>query len=185
LTRALTRETLLNFNVPSAVAVLERTPATLRAMLSGLPGEWTAASDGDATWSPYDVIGHLIHGERTDWIPRAKMILESGEGRTFDPFDRTAQFRESRGRSLDHLLATFEELRRENLATLASWSLTEADLEKTGTHPEFGRVTLAQLLATWVAHDLDHLVQIARTMARQYRGAAGPWTAYLSVMGPR
>ena len=170
------------FDVASATAVLERTPAILRSMLSGLPGEWTTTTDGDGTWSAYDVVGHLVHGERTDWIPRGRLILESGERRPFEPFDRRAQFRESVGRPLDELLATFETLRRENLATLASWALTPADLERTGTHPEFGRVTMAQLLATWVAHDLSHVVQIGRTMARRYRSAVGPWAAYLSVM---
>lgn len=172
----------MRFQVAPAVAVLERTPAALRALLSGLPAEWTTATEGEATWSPFDVVGHLIHGERTDWIPRARLILESGERRPFEPFDRFAQLRASQGLSLDELLATFEALRRENLATLASWPLAAADLEKTGIHPDFGRVTLSQLLATWVAHDLDHLVQIERTMARQYRDATGPWTQYLSVM---
>jgi hypothetical protein len=172
----------MRFQVASAVAVLERTPGSLRAMLSGLPAEWTTATEGESTWTAFDVVGHLIHGERTDWIPRARLILESGEHRPFEPFDRFAQLRASQGRSLEELLATFEALRRGNLATLASWPLSAADLEKTGLHPELGRVTLSQLLATWVAHDLDHLVQIARTMARQYRDAAGPWTRYLSVM---
>jgi uncharacterized damage-inducible protein DinB len=172
------------FNLSDAAAVLARTPASLSALLAGLPETWVRATEGEGTWSPYDVVGHLIHGERTDWIPRARHIL-AGERRPFDPFDRTAQFAEGRGRSLDELLATFAALRQENLAALAGLSLTEADLSLTGLHPELGKVTLGQLLATWVVHDLDHLGQIARTMAKAYAGAVGPWGAYLSILRDR
>jgi uncharacterized damage-inducible protein DinB len=172
------------FNLDDAVAVLERTPASLSALLAGLPASWLRATEGDGTWSPYDVVGHLIHGERTDWISRARHIL-AGETRPFDPFDRTAQFNESRGRSVDELLATFAELRRENIATLSGMNLTSADLSRTGQHPELGEVTLGQLLATWVVHDLDHVGQIARTMAKAYAGAVGPWSAYLSILRDR
>jgi uncharacterized damage-inducible protein DinB len=153
------------FNLDDAVAVLERTPATIRALLGGLPDTWITATEGEGTWSPYDVLGHLIHGERTDWIPRTRHIL-SDDKRPFEPFDRNAQFTESEGRSIDELLSTFAELRRKNLTTLQSLNLTEADLEKEGQHPELGEVTLSQLLATWVVHDLDHVAQIARTMAK-------------------
>src|SRR5437764_2494365 len=152
------------FNLKDAVAVLERTPASLTALLSGLPETWIRSTEGEGKWSPYDVIGHLIHGERTDWIPRARQIL-AGETRPFQPFDRTAQLTESRGKDLTELLATFSELRKQNLFILAGMKLTDNDLARKGVHPELGTVTLAQLLATWVVHDLDHIAQIARTMA--------------------
>lgn len=166
------------------MAVLERTPASLRALLEGLTDTWANATEGDGTWSPYDVIGHLIHGERTDWIPRARHIL-AGETRPFEPFDRTAQFRDSQGKSLGELLATFADLRRENVAALVAMNVTEDDLDRRGLHPELGEVTLAQLLATWVVHDLDHVTQVARTMAKAYADATGPWIAYLSVLTDR
>lgn len=167
-----------------AVAVLTRTPASLAALLEGLPDVWTRATEGGETWSPYDVIGHLIHGEHADWLTRARHIL-AGESRPFDKFDRTAQFDESRGKSLGQLLSTFAELRRENLAALSAMNLTEEDLRRKGLHPELGEVTLGQLLATWVVHDLDHVGQIARTMAKAYRDAVGPWSAYLSILRDR
>jgi uncharacterized damage-inducible protein DinB len=166
------------------VAVLARTPASLKALLEGLPRTWADATEGGETWSPYDVVGHLIHGERTDWIPRARHIL-AGESRPFDKFDRTAQFTESRGKSLGELLETFAELRRENVAALSSMNLTDEDLNRKGLHPELGEVTLGQLLATWVVHDLDHVGQIARTMAKTYADAVGPWSAYLSILRDR
>src|SRR5512146_2439241 len=167
----------MNEDLPAladAVAVLERTPETLRALLGGLPDVWVTATEGEGTWSPYEVIGHLIHGERTNWIPRARHIL-AGETRPFDAFDRTTPSSEGRGRSLSERLAAFEALRRENLATLAGMKLTAADLSRTGRHPELGKVTLGQLIATWVVHDLDHVGQIARTMAKAYGDAVGPW----------
>ena len=167
-----------------AVAVLERTPTTLTMLLKGLPDTWIRATEGDGTWSPYDVIGHLIHGERTDWIPRARHILASKTD-PFEPFDRTAQFRENENRRLNELLATFAELRRENLKALREMNLQPEDLQKPGLHPELGPVTLGQLLATWVAHDLDHIAQIARTMAKVYKDATGPWSAYLSILHDR
>jgi uncharacterized damage-inducible protein DinB len=172
------------FNLSEAVALLERTPASLSALLTGLPDIWVRATEGEGTWSPYDVVGHLIHGERTDWIPRARHIL-AGERRPFEPFDRTAQLTESRGQSLDELLTTFAALRRESLAALAGMNLTEAHLSMTGQHPELGEVTLGQLLATWVVHDLDHVGQISRTMAKVYAGEVGPWGAYLSILRDR
>ena len=166
------------------VTILERTPASLAALLEGLPGTWISATEGDDTWSPYDVIGHLIHGERTDWIPRARHIL-AGDKRPFEPFDRTAQFTESKGKTIGQLLSNFAELRRENIATLTGLNLTATDLERIGQHPELGEVTLSQLLATWVVHDLDHIAQIARTMAKAYGAAPGPWAAYLSILRDR
>jgi len=173
-----------DFALGDAVAILERTPASLTALLEGLPDAWVGATEGDGTWSPYDVIGHLIHGERTDWIPRARHIL-AGETRPFDPFDRAAQFTESRGATLSGLLETFAALRRENVAALVRMHLTKEDLSRTGRHPELGEVTLGQLLATWVVHDLDHVGQIARTMAKAYGDAVGPWSAYLSILRDR
>lgn len=172
------------FKLEDALAVLGRTPESLRALLAGLPETWVSATEGEGTWSPYDVIGHLIHGEHTDWIPRARHIL-AGESRPFEKFDRAAQFTESRGKSLDELLATFAELRRENVKTLAGLRLTEEDFARKGTHPELGEVTLGQLLATWVVHDLDHVAQVARAMSKVYAGAVGPWQAYLSILRDR
>lgn len=172
------------FNLADAVAVLERTPASLSALLAGLPESWVRATEGEGTWSPYDVVGHLIHGERADWIPRARHIL-SGDARPFEPFDRSAQFAESRGKEMGELLATFAELRRESLAALSGMNLTGADMVRRGRHPDFGEVTLGQLLATWVVHDLDHVGQIARTMAKAYAVAVGPWSAYLSILRDR
>jgi hypothetical protein len=170
------------FVMEEAVAILARTPGTLDAMLRGLPDGWIAANEGDNTWSPFDVVGHLIHGEQTDWLPRAKIILQQGESRPFDKFDRFAQFDASQGRTLDSLLDEFATLRRANLQELASLRLTAADLDRRGRHPAFGVVTLRQLLATWVAHDLDHVVQISRVLARQYSSEVGPWTAYLRII---
>jgi hypothetical protein len=167
-----------------AVAVLERTPASLSALLDDLPDTWIRATEGSDTWSPYDVIGHLIHAEHTDWIPRARLILE-GQMRPFTPFDRTAQFDESKGKSLKELLAEFAAVRRDSLSTLRGLELTDQDLARKGMHPELGSVTLGQLLATWVVHDLDHVTQVARTMAKTYTDAVGPWSAYLSVLGDR
>ena len=172
------------FSLVDGIAILERTPSSLGALLNGLPVSWIRATESEGSWSPYDVIGHLIHGERTDWIPRARHIL-AGETRPFEPFDRNAQFEESKGKDLAQLLATFSEQRRTNIAALVSMNLTEVDLERKGLHPELGEVTLRQLLATWVVHDLDHVAQIARTMAKAYSEAVGPWSAYLSILGDR
>jgi hypothetical protein len=172
----------MNFDLTAGIAILERTPHTLRAMLAGLPAVWTDATEGPETWSPYVIVGHLIHGERTDWIPRAQIILARGPDRRFEPYDRFAQFRESQGKSLIELLDEFVRLRAGNVATLKDWRLTDAHLALEGVHPEFGPVTLRQLLATWVAHDLGHVAQTARVLAKQYRDAVGPWRAYLPVM---
>ena len=170
------------FDLQEGTAVLARTPATLDALLRDLPEGWIHAHEGGDTWSPFDVLGHLIHGETTDWLPRARIILEHGDSRAFDTFDRLAQFAESQGRTLPDLLDEFAARRRESLAGLAALALTPADLERRGRHPALGGVTLGQLLATWVAHDLDHVVQIARLLARQYTDAVGPWRAYLRVI---
>jgi hypothetical protein len=170
------------FVIEEATAILARTPAAIDALLRGLPDVWIGASEGGETWSPFDVIGHLIHGERTDWLPRARMILEHGEARPFDTFDRFAQFRASQGRTLPALLDEFASLRAANLRALDALTLTDGDLDRRGVHPELGVVTMRQLLATWVAHDLDHLVQISRVLARQYSDDVGPWKAYLRII---
>lgn len=172
----------MEFDLATGTAILERTPRTLSAMLDGLTNAWTDATEGPDTWSPYVILGHLIHGERSDWIPRATIILSRGPDRRFSPYDRFAQFRESEGKSLSDLLGEFARLRAENVATLASWHLTHTELALTGEHPELGAVTLSQLLATWVGHDLGHIAQVARVMAKQYRDAIGPWRAYLPIM---
>jgi len=172
----------MSFDLHHGIAVLERTPATFRALLANLPEAWTATNEGPDTFSPFDNVGHLIHGERTDWIPRAGIILAQGANRRFEPYDRFAQVRESAGKTLVQLLDEFADLRARNLETLTGWNLTDAHLALEGEHPELGSVTLRQLLATWVAHDLGHLAQTARVMAKQYRDAVGPWRAYLPVM---
>lgn len=164
------------------IAVLERTPATFRGLLDGLPDSWTTCDEGPDTFTAFDNVGHLIHGERTDWIPRARIILAQGENRRFEPYDRFAQKRESAGKTLDQLLDEFVQLRADNLHTLRGWQLTNAQLDLKGEHPELGSVTLAQLLAAWAVHDLGHIAQTARVMAKRYREAIGPWRAYLPVV---
>jgi len=183
----LAMETSIEFNLADTVALLSRTPATLDLWLRGLPDSWVRSNeglsnDGSDTWSAFDIVGHLIAGERNDWMPRARIILEKGEARPFDPFDRFAQARESQGKSLHQLLDEFTRLRRENLAALQALNLQPQDLTRRGTHPALGAVALSELLATWAVHDLTHLHQLSRVMARQYRGAVGPWSAYLGVL---
>ncbi len=172
----------MDFELAAGMAVLERTPATLRAMLAGLPQAWIDATEGPDTWSPYVIVGHLIHGEHTDWIPRARIILAQGPQRRFTPYNRFAQLRDSQGKTLATLLDEFERLRADNVATLAGWKLTDAQLALEGEHPELGPVTLGQLLAAWVVHDLGHVAQTARVMAKQYRDAIGPWPVYLPIV---
>ena len=172
----------MEFQLDHARDVLGRTPGTLNSLLRDLPEAWALSNEGPDTWSAFDVLGHLIHGEATDWIPRAKMILEHGEQRPFEPFNRVAMFEQSKGKSLNDLLATFERARGESLEQLEKMSLTPELLSKRGMHPELGVVTLSQLLATWVGHDLSHIAQVVRVMAKQYGDAVGPWRAYLSVL---
>ena len=172
----------MNFQLYQAKEILRRTPATLNALLSDLPNDWVLSNEGPETWSPYDVIGHLIEGEENDWIPRARIILEHGEARPFDKFDRVAMFEKSKGKSLLELLAQFEKLRGQSLRELDELNLTPELLQKQGMHPALGVVTLSQLLSAWVVHDLGHIRQIVRVMAKQYRDAVGPWTAYLSIV---
>lgn len=173
----------MNFSFDDALPVLRRTPSVLRAWLQDLPDSWIRANEGAETWSPFDIVGHLIHGERTDWMDRVDLILAQGDSRPFTPFDRFAQFEASRGKSLRQLLDAFAELRAANVARLESLELGREDFARLGRHPELGRVTLGQLLATWVAHDLNHLGQIARVMGRQYTEAVGPWVEYLPLLG--
>jgi hypothetical protein len=172
----------MDFSLERGLEILERTPQVMRDLLSGLSQDWLDGTEGPDTWSPYVIVGHLIHGERTDWIPRAQIILAQGDDRRFTPFDRFAQFRESEGKSLVQLLDEFSRLRAASLATLKGWDLKDHQLALEGIHPELGPVTMKQLLATWVAHDLGHIAQTARVMAKQYRDAVGPWRAYLPVM---
>jgi hypothetical protein len=172
----------MNHDLDQTIALLGRTPAVLDALLRGLPDSWTSSNEGEGTWSAFGIVGHLIHGERTDWMPRTRMILDFGDSRPFEPFDRLAQNRENEGKSLPDLLDTFATLRSENLDDLRKLNLQLADLGRSGRHPALGVVTLSQLLATWAAHDLTHLHQISRVMAHQYREAVGPWTDFLGVM---
>jgi hypothetical protein len=170
----------MDFDLDQSIPVLERTPAVLTALLDDLPEEWTRVNEGADTWSPRQVLHHLIHGERTDWIPRARIIIKQGNYRKFDPFDRFAEL--DSDRPLRDLLREFDQLRSGSVATLRGWNLKEKDLDLTGEHPEFGAVTMRQLLATWVVHDLSHIAQITRTMSRAYTEAVGPWTAYFRVL---
>jgi hypothetical protein len=172
-----------SFQIDDGVVVLRRTPAIVRTLLTDAPPEWADATEGPGTWSPFDVVGHLIHGELTDWMPRVDHILRHGDAVAFPPFDREGMFEASRGKSLGELVDAFEELRGESLRQLEALRLTPHDLERRGRHPEFGTVTLGQHLATWMVHDLSHINQIVRVLARQYTEAVGPWRAYLSILG--
>ena len=171
----------MRFDLKQAIPVLERTPTVLRTLLAGLPEDWIVQNEGGDSWSPFNVVGHLIDGERTDWIPRARMIL-SRDTRPFQPFDRFNHLAATKGKPLTELLETFDVLRAENLRTLGEWELTMAMLDLPGTHPALGPVTLRQLLATWVAHDLGHIGQVARVMAKHYADDVGPWKEYLPVL---
>ncbi|MFI5236272.1 MAG: DinB family protein [Gemmatimonadales bacterium] len=175
----------MNFDLAEATALLERTPTVLRGLLDGLPDGWIVTNEGADSWSPFNVVGHLIDGEETDWIPRARTILAREGDRRFVPFDRFRHLEVNRGRTLRELLDRFAVLREANLAQLRAWRLGPVELALTGEHPAFGAVTLAQLLATWAAHDLNHLGQIARVMAKRYADDVGPWRAYLPILHPR
>lgn len=175
----------MSFDLAQATQILERTPEVVRRLLAGLDDDWIRANEGPDTWSPYDVVGHLIHGDRTDWIERARRILEHGTEMPFDYFDRFAQEKASRGKTLDQLLDEFDEVRRDSLAALAGFDLGEEDFAREGVHPSLGRVTLGELLATWVAHDLGHIAQISRVMAKRYAGEIGPWVEYIPIVSDR
>jgi hypothetical protein len=172
----------MDFSLAEATGVLTRTPATLNALLRGLPNTWVRCNEGKDTWSAFDILGHLIFGERTDWMPRVRIVLEYGEARPFDPFDRFAQSTGSQDQSLEQLLDDFARLRKENLTALQALNLQPEDLSRRGRHPTLGVVTLSELLAAWTVHDLTHVHQLSRVMAHQYRDAAGPWSAYLGVL---
>ena len=172
----------MEFELEKATEVLGRTPAVVRSMVSGLSDDWTASSELKDVWGVFDVVGHLIHADETDWIPRAEVILAQGEDRDFPPFDRFGQFEKSRGKTLSELLDEFDAIRKECIATVRGWELTDEKLELRGVHPEFGEVSLRRLLATWVVHDLTHIRQIATIMAKKYEDAVGPWKAYLSIL---
>jgi hypothetical protein len=172
----------MKFELDQAIALLERTPSVLKSLMSGLSEDWTHQNEGPGTWSPFDVLGHLVHGERTDWIPRVFIIMNDSDNKTFTPFDRYAQFEESRGKTLDDLLTEFGTLRKQNIEQLRGFGLLDSDFKRKGIHPELGEVTLAQVIATWVTHDLGHLAQISRVMAKQYKNEVGPWTAYISIL---
>jgi len=172
----------LNFTIEKSLEILERTPAALNSLLQNISPGWTSVNEGDETWSVYDIIGHFIHGEKTDWMVRANIILSDKADKSFEPFDRFAQFRNSNGKSLTELLNEFAALRSSNLADLRSKKITPEDSTLTGIHPAFGEVSLSQLLAAWVVHDLNHIAQISRVMANQYREDVGPWTAYLKIL---
>ncbi len=172
----------MEHNLQHSISLLARTPAALNALLRDLPDEWTLRNEGENTWSAFDVVGHLINADRTNWMPRARVILQYGETRAFDPFDRLAQIRESRGKSLGQLLDKFARVRSDSLDELRALKLRQEDLALRGRHPGLGTVTLSELLATWAAHDLNHLHQISRVMAHQYRQAVGPWSKFLGVL---
>ncbi|MFN8307251.1 MAG: DinB family protein [Ferruginibacter sp.] len=172
----------MKYSLERSYEILDRTPAVLQALLSGLPDDWIMPNEGPETFSPYDVVGHLIHGEATDWTARAKMILEFGPARTFERWNRTAMYEESKGKTMQQLLEAFSEARKKNMDWFRGLNLAEADLDKKGMHPVLGEVTLRNLLATWVAHDLTHIAQITRVMAKQYKEEMGPWPEFFRLL---
>jgi uncharacterized damage-inducible protein DinB len=172
----------MNFSIEKSIEILERTPHALHAMLQGLSTGWTTPNEGGETWSAFDIVGHLVYAEKANWVPRMDLILSGQPDKTFAPFDRLAQFEESKGKPLEELLNEFKTLRQKNIAYLHSKNLTDTDLAQQGIHPSFGEVTLAQLLATWTVHDLSHTAQISRVMAKQYKEAVGPWVEFLRIL---
>jgi len=173
---------MMQFTLDKSIQILERTPAALRNLLDGISEDWTTPNEGGETWSVFDVMGHLIHAEQTDWMNRIQLILSSEPDKTFQPLDRFAQFTNSKGKSLTQLLTEFQDARKKNLNTMAMLNISGHQLALTGKHPAFGEVTLKQLIATWVAHDLNHLSQISRVMAKQYQAEVGPWIEYLRIL---
>tara|TARA_R110002073_G_scaffold221808_1_gene381967 strand:- start:3441 stop:3965 length:525 start_codon:yes stop_codon:yes gene_type:complete len=172
----------MKYSIDKALEILERTPKILEIFLDNLSDEWIFCNEGDETWSAFDVVGHLIHGEKTDWISRLQLVLNDSESKAFEPFDRFAQFEESKGKTMKQLLVEFSKLREQNIESLKSSNITESDFNKEATHPSLGKVTLKNLLATWVTHDLGHIAQISRVMAKQYKDEVGPWVDYISVL---
>ncbi|HEY3385331.1 MAG TPA: DinB family protein [Saprospiraceae bacterium] len=173
---------MIPVDIPSVISILTRTPATVRELVSGLDEHWLHAVEGPDTWTPHQVVAHLIYGEQTDWIPRMRIILDESSDKKFIPFDRTGHFPIAAGRSIDSLLHQFEQLRIENILILLAADLTEDDLRKEGIHPAFGPVTLGQLLASWVVHDMTHIYQISRIIAKQYEVEVGPWKEYMRIL---
>lgn len=173
---------MMQFSINKSIEILERTPHVLILLTNKLSADWTMNNEGGETWSVFDVMGHLIHGEKTDWIPRIEIILSTGAQKEFEPFDRFAQFEESKGKSLEQLLSEFLTAREWSLKKLKGFNLTKDDFNKTGIHPKFGAVTLSQLMAAWVVHDLDHISQISRVMAKQYKEPSGPWVEYMKIL---
>lgn len=174
----------MHFSLSNAYEILERTPAVYKVFLSGLSPDWTHCNEGGESWSAYDVVGHLIHGEKTDWMTRIELILGNSPHKTFEPFDRFAQFQDSKGKSLEELLDEFASLREANLQKLKALKLSEDDLDRKGMHPDLGEVSLRQLLSTWTIHDLGHLNQVSRVMVKQYKEEVGPWKAYSRILNP-
>lgn len=172
----------MKFNLTEAISVLEKTPLVLKELVGGLSKEWVVQNEGGDSWSPYDVIGHLVHGEKTDWMPRLEIVLNSSSNETFEPYDRFAQFEMSNGKSFNDLLDEFEVLRKSNLDVLLLKNLSETDLSKEAIHPELGIVTLRNMLSAWVVHDMGHIAQVSRVVAKQYRQEIGPWTRYLTIV---
>ncbi|MGB8194863.1 MAG: DinB family protein [Chitinophagaceae bacterium] len=172
----------MHFNIQEALPILERTPEVVATILKGLHPQWIYSNEGSDTWSPFDIVGHYIHGEKTDWIPRLNIILGNDADKRFVPFDRFAQFEDSKGKSMDDLLEEFARLRKQNIEALKKVELNETTLAKKGIHPAFGEVSLEHLLSSWVVHDLGHISQIVRVMAKQYTEAVGPWTAYMGIL---
>jgi hypothetical protein len=172
----------MRFDLHKSIEVLERTPLVVESMLKGLSEEWTTKNEGPDTWSPYDIVGHLVHGEKTDWMTRLEIILSDNTNKKFTPFDRFAQYRESKGKSLQMLMDEFKTLRKKNILKLRLKKIDSTDLLKKGIHPDFGKVTLKQLISTWVVHDLNHIAQIARVMSKQYKAEVGPWVEYLPIL---
>jgi len=172
----------MKFDLNKSIEILERTPIILESMMHGLSSSWIKSNEGENTWSPYDILGHLIFGEKTDWIVRAKIILSQSEDKTFEPFDRFAQLKEDQSRTTEDLITEFKKLRKSNISALKSLNITSTTLEAKGIHPELGSVTLEQLISVWVVHDLGHIAQISRVMAKQYSENVGPWKAYTTIL---
>lgn len=172
----------MKYNLNEAISILSKTPLVLKELLENLSKDWTHQNEGGDSWSPYDVIGHLVHGEKTDWMPRLEIVVSNASNKTFEPYDRFAQFEMSKGKSLSHLLKDFEMLRKQNLNTLRAKNLTEIDFEKEAIHPELGTVSLRNMLSAWVVHDLGHIAQVSRVLAKQYHEEIGPWARYLTIV---
>jgi uncharacterized damage-inducible protein DinB len=172
----------MNFKIDEAIEILERTPQTLSSLLTGLSNEWIFSNEGESTWSPFDVVGHLIEAERYNWIPRIEMILTKGESETFPPFDRFSQLRQNKEKTINQLLNEFAKLRQQNIETLKTIVTEQTNLNQTGIHPDFGVVKLSEQLSTWTVHDLSHIAQITRILANRYQDDVGPWKAYLRIL---